>query len=302
MRPEDRRRLGAIAALVLGIFFGLTLIRAVPTGPLGRGLGAFLWRTLGSGAIGLPLLGLGLALAGFDRLPRLDMKRVGFLLGGLALLVPFTTAVLADIPAAAFDPPLADWELAARASGLLPGLAARGVLQLIGQPGGLLLAFLALSALTLATLAWHPLRRFEAGRGETEGRLDGSTAGRLEKGRLVGPDEVENEEDDSVFVTAKAAESRKKDGRPKKQLPAVQPSSRPVTESSRPVTEHDKLLPPSISSVPLRPRTPLPTPRNSTASVRRCWIRSGPSRSKAPLRDAPADRWSPSSRSCPHRG
>ena len=248
MRPEDRRRLGAIAALVLGIFLGLTLIRAVPTGPLGRGLGAFLWRTLGFGAIGLPLLGLGLALAGFDRLPRLDMKRVGFLVGGLALLVPFTLAVIFDVPAAAFDPPLADWDLAARASGLLPGLAARGVLQLVGQPGGLLLGFLALSALTLVTLAWHPLRRFEAGRGEeagplVKGRLEGSTAGRLEGGRLDGGtagrlvEETEEDEDGGVFVTVKTAESRKKEGRPKKQVPAVQPPSRPATE-------YDKLLPP----------------------------------------------------------
>jgi S-DNA-T family DNA segregation ATPase FtsK/SpoIIIE len=227
VRPEDRRRLGAIAALVLGIFIGLTLIRAVPTGPLGRGLGSLLWRSLGAGAVGLPMLGFGLALAGFDRVPRLDMKRMGFLVGGLALLVPFTIAVIADVPAAAFDPPLAEWELAARASGLLPGLAARGVLQLIGQPGGLLLAFLLLSALTLATLAWHPLRRFEAGRLEKE-RLDGGTAGRL----------VEDAEEESagVFVTAKASPSRK-EGRPKKQVPALQPSSRPATE-------HDKLLPP----------------------------------------------------------
>jgi S-DNA-T family DNA segregation ATPase FtsK/SpoIIIE len=237
VRPEDRRRLGAIAALVLGIFLGLTLIRAVPTGPLGRGLGAFLWRTLGFGAVGLPLLGFGLALAGFDRLPRLDMKRVGFLVGGLALLVPFTLAVLFDVPAAAFDPPLADWDLAARASGLLPGLAARGVLQLIGQPGGLLLAFLALSALTLATLAWHPLRRFEAGRGEVagrleKGRLDGSTAG-----RLVAPEDDEDEDEGGVFVIAKTAASGKKEKPSKKQVPAVQPSSRRVTE-------HDKLLPP----------------------------------------------------------
>jgi S-DNA-T family DNA segregation ATPase FtsK/SpoIIIE len=236
VRPEDRRRLGAIAALVLGIFIGLTLIRAVPTGPLGRGLGALLWRSLGAGAVGLPLLGFGLALAGFDRVPRLDMKRMGFLVGGLALLVPFTIAVIADVPAAAFDPPLPEWEFAARASGLLPGLAARGVLQLIGQPGGLLLSFLLLSALTLATLAWHPLRRFEAG------RLDGSTAGRLENGRLDGRTagrlvEEEEEESEGVFVTAKSTSPGKKEGRVKKQLPAVQPSSRPATE-------HDKLLPP----------------------------------------------------------
>ena len=233
MRPEDRRRLGAIAALVLGIFVGLTLIRAVPTGPLGRWLGALLWRSLGAGAVGLPLLGFGLALAGFDRVPRLDMKRMGALLGGLALLVPFTIAVIADVPAAAFDPPLQEWALAARASGLLPGLAARGILQVIGQPGGLLLAFLLLSALTLATLAWHPLRRFEAGAAGREdgrageGRQDGRTAGREEQEALGG-------EEDSGLPAAFRSSAKKRER--KAATAAALPASRPAA--------HDKLLPP----------------------------------------------------------
>jgi S-DNA-T family DNA segregation ATPase FtsK/SpoIIIE len=228
VRPEDRRRLGAIAALVLGIFIGLTLIRAVPTGPLGRGLGSLLWRSLGAGAVGLPLLGFGLALAGFDRVPRLDMKRMGFLVGGLALLVPFTIAVIADVPAAAFDPPLAEWELAARASGLLPGLAARGVLQLIGQPGGLLLAFLLLSALTLATLAWHPLRRFEAGAvAGTVGRQDGRA---VELQRVASSEEDEEAELPAAFRSPAKKRDRKASSAP------AQPPSRPAA--------HDKLLPP----------------------------------------------------------
>lgn len=248
MRPEDRRRLGAIAALVLGIFLGLTLIRAVPTGPLGRGLGAFLWRTLGAGAIGLPLLGLGLALAGFDRLPRLDMKRVGLLVGGLALLAPFTFAVITDVPAAAFDPPLADWALAARASGLLPGLAARGVLQLIGQPGGLLLAFLALCALTLATLAWHPLRRLEK-------RADGGagTAGRATASTDFTDytDDDETADEMGAFPVLKSKLTMQRDPKQKTERPPVQPSSRPETQ-------HDKLLPPIELLTP-------PAPQDSAA-------------------------------------
>jgi S-DNA-T family DNA segregation ATPase FtsK/SpoIIIE len=227
VRPEDRRRLGAIAALVLGIFIGLALIRAVPTGPLGRGLGTLLWRSLGAGAVGLPLLGFGLALAGFDRLPRLDMKRVGALLGGLALLVPFTIAVIADVPAAAFDPPLAEWELAARASGLLPGLAARGVLQLIGQPGGLLLAFLLLSALTLATLAWHPLERLEA---RAASRQDGRAATPPQGVASSEAGEEQEEELPAAFRTPARKRERKAAS------PAIQPPSRPAA--------HDKLLPP----------------------------------------------------------
>ena len=43
---------------------------------------------LGVGALGFPLIGLGVGLAGFDRLPRLDMKRAGVLVGALSLLVP----------------------------------------------------------------------------------------------------------------------------------------------------------------------------------------------------------------------
>ena len=82
-----------------------------------RALGESLWRILGGGAVGLPLLGLGLALAGFDRVPRLDMKRMAILLGGLALLTPFTIGVISDVPPPAFDPPLSEWGLAARLTG-----------------------------------------------------------------------------------------------------------------------------------------------------------------------------------------
>jgi S-DNA-T family DNA segregation ATPase FtsK/SpoIIIE len=161
MDPANRRRLGALAALVLGLFATLALMPPVPTGPLGRGLGDALWRYIGAGAVGVPLLGFALFLAGLDRLPRLDMKRTAWLVGGLALIIPFAIGVLADIYPPAFDPPLADWGLSARLTGILPGLAARGVVEVIGQTGGTLLAFLAVCALTLLTLAWHPLHRLE---------------------------------------------------------------------------------------------------------------------------------------------
>lgn len=165
MTTEDRRRLGALSALVLGVFFGLCLVPEIPTGAVGRTLGGLLWKGLGAGAVGLPVLGLALALAGFDRLPRLDMKRTAFLLGGLALIVPFTIGVLTGATPAAFDPPLAEWTVPARATGIVPGLLAYGATGLIGKTGGLLVAFLSGSALTILTLAWHPLGRLEkAGR------------------------------------------------------------------------------------------------------------------------------------------
>ena len=163
MTIEDRRRLGALSALVIGVFVGLCLVPQIPTGAVGRTLGALLWKGLGAGAVGLPVLGLALALAGFDRLPRLDMKRTAILLGGLGLIVPFAIGVVTEAIPAGFDPPLPDWTLAARATGIVPGLLAYGATGLVGKTGGLLLAFLSVSALTILTLAWHPLRRLEKG-------------------------------------------------------------------------------------------------------------------------------------------
>jgi S-DNA-T family DNA segregation ATPase FtsK/SpoIIIE len=171
MNPESRRRFGALAALIAGLFVSLALGLHAQTGWLGTVLGDALWRALGVGAAGIPLLGFGIALAGFDRLPRLDMKRAAMLMGGLTLLVPFVLGVVLAPPPAAFDPPLADMSWPARAVGLLPALLSRGVVEVVGTAGGLLLGFLALSGLTLATFAWHPLQRLEAG-----GRSGGTAA------------------------------------------------------------------------------------------------------------------------------
>jgi S-DNA-T family DNA segregation ATPase FtsK/SpoIIIE len=230
MRPEDRRRFAAVAALVLGVFLALTLIPTVPTGPLGRGLGQVLWRLLGAGAVGLPLLGLGLGLAGFDRLPRLDMKRAAILLGGLALLVPFTIGVISNVGAAAFDPPLAEWDWPARLTGLLPGFAARGVVEVIGRVGGILIAFLALSALTLATLAWHPLHRLEK-RAVSE---NGRTAGQKKAAPTDLTDYGDEDEEEVAVKPAKLREAKSKPARPPDRL-----TTRPTARSPA-----DDLLPP----------------------------------------------------------
>jgi hypothetical protein len=64
MNSDDRRRFGAVASLVFGLFAALSLIPGLPTGPVGEGLGAFLWKGLGIGALGLPLLGFLVGLAG----------------------------------------------------------------------------------------------------------------------------------------------------------------------------------------------------------------------------------------------
>ncbi len=163
MTPEDRRRFGAITALVLGVFVALSLLPSPPTGALGRGLGGFLRHALGAGALGIPLLGFGVAAAGFNRLPLLDMKRVALLLAGLCLLVPYFIGVLGGVTPEALDPPPAQRTWPAFLTGLVPGFLAWSVSRVVDQVGAVLIGFLALSGLTLGTVAWHPLRRLEKG-------------------------------------------------------------------------------------------------------------------------------------------
>ncbi|MGH7508266.1 MAG: DNA translocase FtsK [Gemmatimonadales bacterium] len=157
------RRLGAITALVLGLFFGLTLLPIPVTGPVGRSIGHGLWHVLGAGALGIPLLGIGLALAGFDRLGRLDMKRSAILIVGLSVLLPYLVGVLTQVGRADLDFDVGERGLAARVVGLLPGFLSETTSGMVGVAGAVLLGFLALSALTLATFAWHPLQRLERG-------------------------------------------------------------------------------------------------------------------------------------------
>jgi len=160
---SSRRRLGAISALVAGCFVGLTLLPIPVTGPVGAGLGHLLWQVLGAGAIGIPLLGAGLALAGFDRLPRLDMKRAAMLIMGLSFLTPYIIGVATRVTRVDLLPDVAARTAAARAAGVLPGFFAIVARDGVGIAGALLLGFLALSALTLLTFAWHPLQRLERG-------------------------------------------------------------------------------------------------------------------------------------------
>jgi S-DNA-T family DNA segregation ATPase FtsK/SpoIIIE len=163
MMREHGRRFGAVVALVIGVFLALTLLPFNITGPFGRVLGPGLWSMFGLGAIGAPLLGLLIGMAGFERLPRLDMKRAAILVVGLAILVPYVIGVLARVERSSFDPPTAQWPWPELLTGWFPGFLARSALDLIGVAGGLLAGFVGLTAVTLGTLAWHPLQRLEAG-------------------------------------------------------------------------------------------------------------------------------------------
>ncbi|MGH7524732.1 MAG: DNA translocase FtsK [Gemmatimonadales bacterium] len=165
MMAEPGRRFGAVVALVIGTFLALTLLPFNVTGPFGAVLGPGIWRMLGLGAIGAPLLGILIGLAGFDRLPRLDMKRAAILVAGLALVIPFVIGVLGRVANNSFDLPTAEWPWPELLTGWLPGFLARSALDLVGVAGGLLAGLVALSAVTIGTLAWHPLQRLERGNG-----------------------------------------------------------------------------------------------------------------------------------------
>lgn len=161
MSEENRRRLGAVAGLALGLFLALTLLPFNVTGPLGATIGPGLWSALGLGAIGLPLLGLLLGLAGFGRLGALDGRRVTILVVSGMILVPYVIGVISRVSQADFLLPHAEWRWAARATGWFPGFVARTALDSIGLAGGLIAGFVVLTGATLGTLAWHPLRRLE---------------------------------------------------------------------------------------------------------------------------------------------
>jgi DNA segregation ATPase FtsK/SpoIIIE, S-DNA-T family len=197
MSTDSRRRLGAITALVLGLFMGLTLLPIPVTGPVGHSIGHGLWQILGAGALGIPLLGIGLALAGFDRLGNLDMKRSAVLIVGLSLLIPYLVGVLARVGRTDLDVDLAQRGLAARVVGVLPGFFAETIADKVGVAGAVLLGFLALSALTLATFAWHPLQRLERG---NEGTREGGNAATKERGN-AGTRERERRTEDRANKT-----------------------------------------------------------------------------------------------------
>ena len=61
MNPKARNELIGVAALLLGLFFGLTLLQLPLTGSWGRAIGVMLWQLVGLGAVVLPVLGIGRA-------------------------------------------------------------------------------------------------------------------------------------------------------------------------------------------------------------------------------------------------
>ena len=166
MDTRRRQELVAIAALVAGAFVGLTLLPWHLTGPIGTAVGRLLWEYLGIGAGLIPVFFVGLGLAGLGRLRRLDMLRAAVLFAGVVLLAPYAIALATGARETShFPPDYADWLITQRLVGVIPALLAVGVTAVVGTAGAVLVGVLALSALTLVTLDWHPFRRLAGGGG-----------------------------------------------------------------------------------------------------------------------------------------
>ena len=251
MSTDSRRRMGALTALVLGLFVGLTLLPIPITGPVGRYIGHGLWQILGAGALGIPLLGAGLALAGFDRLGSLDMKRSAVLIVGLSLLIPYLVGVMTHVGRTDLDIDVAQRGFAARIVGVLPGFFAEAISGKVGVAGAVLLGFLALSALTLATFAWHPLQRLE--RGGAEGQRGSGAAdapdernvrSERRKRKAVEPEPTESPAEPAPMLSF----LRPSDSRPRKEKKAKKSSAGDagsVVDEESDLPPVDLLTPPS---------------------------------------------------------
>ena len=168
MNAKARQELIGIGALVVGLFLGLTLLRLPVTGSWGDHIGSLLWRTLGAGSAVLPLLGIGWALAAFQRLGSLSSGRTAALGVGLVLLLPYG---IGTVTGARFPLDYALWSPTQRLVGVAPALVAHAIHQAVGTAGGALIGVFALSALGILTVGWHPLvalRTRETGIGKRE--------------------------------------------------------------------------------------------------------------------------------------
>ena len=157
MNPKARKELIGVGAFVVGVFLGLTLLPWRITGGVGEGIGAFLWAAGGAGAVVIPLMGLGWALAAFDRFGTLSTARAAALGAGLIILLPYTIGIVGGTDLSAFPADYARWSAGQKLVGIVPGWIASGLHRNLGTAGGVLVGLFALSALGIVTIGWHPL-------------------------------------------------------------------------------------------------------------------------------------------------
>src|SRR2546426_3505526 len=113
-------------------------------------------------------MGVGWALAAFQRLGSLSAARAAALGAGLILLVPYGIGTVTGVGVPGDS---AAWTPTAQLVGLLPAMLARTVHRTVGTAGGVLVSVFALSALGILTVGWHPLvvlRSRETGSGKRD--------------------------------------------------------------------------------------------------------------------------------------
>jgi len=224
MNRKARQELLGIGALVVGLFLGLTLLRLPITGSWGAQIGARLWYLLGVGSVLLPVLGIGWALAAFERLGSLSAGRAAALGAGLIVLLPYG---IGTVTGAGFPPVYAAWGPTQQLVGLVPAVLAHGVHQAVGTAGGTLVGLFALSALGILTVGWHPLvalrtRETEVGRREAGGgRRDAQKPGKPATPER--PVEAEEQARERTVAALKAAKARAKPAPPPSRLPPPVP-------------------------------------------------------------------------------
>jgi len=225
MNRKARQELIGIGALAVGLFLGLTLLRLSITGSWGDHIGSRLWRALGVGSVLLPVLGIGWALAAFERLGSLSAARAAALGAGLILLLPYGIGTVAG---ADFPPAYAAWSPTQKLVGYVPAMLAHGVHQAVGTAGGTLVGLFALSALGILTVGWHPLvalRTRETGIGKRDavsGMRDAQKPGKLAKPeRAV---EAEEQARERTVAALKAAKARAKPTPPASRIPHLVPA------------------------------------------------------------------------------
>jgi S-DNA-T family DNA segregation ATPase FtsK/SpoIIIE len=155
MNVKARAELVGVGALVVGLFLGLTLLPWHFTGGVGNRLGAICWHGFGVGAVLLPVLGIGWALAAFGRLGSLSTLRAAALVAGLIVLVPYTIGIAGRVDLA-FPADYGYWNTSQRLVGIVPGWIASSVARAVGTAGGILVGLFAFSALGILTIGWHP--------------------------------------------------------------------------------------------------------------------------------------------------
>jgi len=245
-----RQELLAIVSLLAGVFVALALIPWDVTGPVGRVAGGFLWQSFGLGAAMIPLLGLGVGLAGFDRLPKLDLRRVAVLFAGLILLVPYAIAIATSSRSpGSFPPSYEAWTVAQKLTGLAPAAIAVIVTGVIGTAGAVIVGLVALSALTIQTVDWHPFRRLGkrdegAGVGEEKKREGGR---RKREAKAIGEEGGGSGEVDEARGEGEAADlveparapkaSKKRRGQEQTELQLPAPASDSATLAELPPVE-----------------------------------------------------------------